>query len=125
MVKTTPVNTRALLLILDTIENNAEVEAKPHSVSKSKEAESKCKTELIDSCTPQKPKHMALVISSAPYVRNMVGHTNHTTLMTVTSSIPTVLLSTGMGEQEDHEEMEMWTSTIQIRENTKGKILPR
>ena len=32
MKKTTPVNTRALLLILEKIENNAEVEAKPPSM---------------------------------------------------------------------------------------------
>ena len=40
------------------------------------------------------------MLKSVPYVRNMVGNTNHTTLMTVVSSIPTVLLSKGMGVQE-------------------------
>jgi hypothetical protein len=36
--KTTPVNTRALLLILEKIESNTEVEAKPPSVIKPKGA---------------------------------------------------------------------------------------
>jgi hypothetical protein len=55
----------------------------------------------------------------------MTGHTNHTILMTVVSSIPTVLLSKGIQVQEAHEEMDMWTHTFQIRENAKGKILLR
>jgi hypothetical protein len=41
--KTTPVNTGALLLILEKIKNNADLEAKPPSVIKSKGAECKCK----------------------------------------------------------------------------------
>jgi hypothetical protein len=35
-----------------------------------------------------------------------------------------VLLSKGMGVQEAHKEMDMWTSTVQIREKAKGQILP-
>ena len=46
--KTTPVNTRALLLILEKIENNAEVEAQPPRVIKPKGAEGKCRMESID-----------------------------------------------------------------------------
>jgi len=56
--KTTPVNTRALLLILERIENNAEVEAKPPSVIKSKGAEGKCKMESINSRIPEKSKQV-------------------------------------------------------------------
>jgi len=63
------------------------------------------------------------VIHSVPYVRNMAGRTNHTTLVTVVSSILMVLLSKGMGAQEAHKEIDIWTSTIQIRENVKGQIL--
>jgi hypothetical protein len=55
----------------------------------------------------------------------MAGHTNHIILMTVVSSIPTVLLSKGMGAQEAHEGMNMLIKTIQIRENAKGQILLR
>jgi len=53
MEKTTPVNTRALLLILEKIENNTEVDTKPPSMTKPKGAEGKHKMELIDSCTPK------------------------------------------------------------------------
>ncbi len=63
------------------------------------------------------------MISSAPYAKNMVVHTNHTTLMNVISSNPTVLLSKGMGAQEAHEETDILIKTVQIRENTKGQIL--
>jgi hypothetical protein len=54
--KMTPVNTRALLLILEKIENNAEVEAKPPTVTKPKGAEGKRKMESINSCIPKKSK---------------------------------------------------------------------
>ena len=57
--------------------------------------------------------------------KNMTGRTTHTTLVTAVSSIPTILLSKGMGAQEAHEETDTQTSTIQIRENAKGKILLR
>jgi hypothetical protein len=65
------------------------------------------------------------VINSVPYVRNMVGHTNHTTLVTVVSSILTALLSKGMGVQEVHKRTDMLIKTIQIREKAKGQILLR
>jgi hypothetical protein len=56
--KTTPINTRALLLILEKIKNNAEVEAKPPGVIKSKGAESEQKMESIDSRIPKKSKQV-------------------------------------------------------------------
>jgi hypothetical protein len=55
----------------------------------------------------------------------MMGHTNHTTFMTVVSSNPMALLSKGMGVQEAHKGPELLIETIQIRENVKGKFLPR
>jgi hypothetical protein len=55
----------------------------------------------------------------------MAVHTNHTTLVTIVSSIPTALLSKGLGAQEANEEMDMLIKTIQIRENAKVKILLR
>jgi hypothetical protein len=101
--KTTPVNTRALLLILEKIKNNVGVEAKPPSTIKPKGAEGKCKMESIDSCIPKKSKQWALVISTVSYARNMEGCTNCTTLLTVVSTILTVLLSKGMGAQVVHK----------------------
>jgi hypothetical protein len=56
MEKTTPVNTRALLLIIEKIENYAELETKPPNAIKPKGAEGKCKMESIDSCIPKKSK---------------------------------------------------------------------
>jgi hypothetical protein len=56
--KMTPVNTRALLLILEKIENIAEGEAKPPSIIKSKGAEGKCKMESIDSHIPKTSKQV-------------------------------------------------------------------
>jgi hypothetical protein len=56
MEKPTPVSTRALLLTLEKIKNNAKVETKPPIVIKPKGAEGKCKMESIDSHIPQKPK---------------------------------------------------------------------
>ena len=56
--KTTPVNTWALLLILEKIENNVEVETKPPSEMKPKGAEGKRKMESIDSRIPKKSKQV-------------------------------------------------------------------
>ena len=52
MEKMTPVNIRALLLILEKLENNEEVEAKLPNMIKSKGAEGKCKMESMDSHIP-------------------------------------------------------------------------
>jgi hypothetical protein len=51
----TPVNTRALLLILGKIENNAEVEAKPPSMIESKGTEVNARWTLS---TPASPKSL-------------------------------------------------------------------
>ena len=56
--KSTPVNTRSLLLILEKIKNNAEVEAKPPNASKPKGAEGTCKMESINSHIPRKSKQV-------------------------------------------------------------------
>eukprot|EP00804_Cyclotella_cryptica_P015307 CCRYP_005411-RB/>CCRYP_005411-RB protein AED:0.38 eAED:1.00 QI:0/0/0/1/0/0/2/0/442 len=53
---TTPVSSRALLLVLENIENNAELNAKPSSTNKATGADHKRKMELIDSRIPKKPK---------------------------------------------------------------------
>jgi len=65
------------------------------------------------------------VIDSVPCVRNMAGHTNGTTLVTVVSTVLAVLLSKAMGAQEAHKETDILIKTVQIRENTKGQIMLR
>jgi hypothetical protein len=55
MENTTPVSTRALLQVLENIENNAELNAKLPSVTKMKGADGKCKMESMDSHIPKKP----------------------------------------------------------------------
>jgi hypothetical protein len=51
--KTTPVNTRSLLLILEKIKNKAELETKPPNAVKPKGSEGKHKMESIDSRIPK------------------------------------------------------------------------
>eukprot|EP00804_Cyclotella_cryptica_P022218 CCRYP_017950-RA/>CCRYP_017950-RA protein AED:0.35 eAED:0.85 QI:0/0/0/1/0/0.5/2/139/459 len=53
---TTPVSTRALLLVLENIENNAELDNKPANTTKAKGADTKRKMESMDSRIPKKPK---------------------------------------------------------------------
>ncbi len=53
---TTPVSTRALLLVLENIENNADLYPKTSNPNKPKGAEGKRKMESIDSRIPKKPK---------------------------------------------------------------------
>ena len=60
MEKMTPVNTRALLLILEKIKNNAEAETKPPIAIKPKGAEVKHKMKSINSCIPKKSKQVGL-----------------------------------------------------------------
>jgi hypothetical protein len=52
----TPVSTRALLLVLENIENNVELDAKPASTTKARGADQKRKMESEDSRIPKKPK---------------------------------------------------------------------
>ena len=56
--KMTPVNTSALLLILEKIKNITEVEAKPPNMIKSKGAEGKHTMESINSHIPKTPKQV-------------------------------------------------------------------
>ncbi len=55
MENTTPVSTRALLLVLENIKNNAELDTKPSSTGKAKGPEGKRKMELMDSRIPKRP----------------------------------------------------------------------
>eukprot|EP00804_Cyclotella_cryptica_P022246 CCRYP_017937-RA/>CCRYP_017937-RA protein AED:0.57 eAED:1.00 QI:0/0/0/1/1/1/2/0/259 len=56
MENTTPVSTRALLLVLENIENNVELNVKPSSTTEAKGVDQKCKMESMDSRIPKKPK---------------------------------------------------------------------
>ena len=57
----TPVSSRALLLVLENIENNAELDYKSQNLNKSKGAEGKCKMESINSQIPKKNQEGGLV----------------------------------------------------------------
>ena len=70
---TTPVSTRALLLMLENIENNANLDYKPTNPNKPKGAGGKCKMESIDSQIPKKPRRWARLTSIVSYARNMGG----------------------------------------------------
>ncbi len=56
MENTTLVSTRALLLILKNLDNNAKLDHKTSNATKAKRTEGKCMMELINSCIPKKPK---------------------------------------------------------------------
>ncbi len=56
MENTTPVSTRALLLVLDNIKNTAEADYNAQNPTRTKGADGKCKMESIDSRIPKKPK---------------------------------------------------------------------
>ena len=78
--KTTPVNTRALLLILEKIENNAELEAKPPTAAKPKGAEGKRKMESIDSPIPKKSKRVGFSKKHCALCKKHGGpHKSHNT----------------------------------------------
>lgn len=78
--KTTPVNTRALLFILEKIENNAELEAKPPSAIKPKGAEGKRKMESIDSHIPKKAKQVGFSEKHCALCKKHGGsHKSHNT----------------------------------------------
>ena len=56
MEKSTPVSTRALLMVLENIESNVKLDNKPPSKDKAKGADSKRKAESNDSRNPKKAK---------------------------------------------------------------------
>ncbi len=58
---TTPVSTRALLLVLENIKNKAELDYKSQNPNKLKGAEGKCKMESISSRIPKKPKKVGWI----------------------------------------------------------------
>ena len=56
MNNSTPVSTRYLLLVLENIKSNIELNDKPPSKDRAKGADSKCKTDSVDTRTPKKAK---------------------------------------------------------------------
>ena len=56
MENSTPVSTRALLMVLENIESNVELDDKPPSKDKAKGADSKRKADSNDSDNPKKAK---------------------------------------------------------------------
>jgi hypothetical protein len=83
---TTPVVTRALLLVLENIKNNAKLNAKPPSMIKTKGADGKCKIESIDArilknAFSRNPRRRSGLRNTACYARSMVGRTKDATHM--------------------------------------------
>ena len=56
MENSTPVSSRALLMVLENIESNVKLDDKPPSKDKAKGADSKRKAESNDSCNPKNAK---------------------------------------------------------------------
>ena len=76
----TPVSTRALLLVLENIENYVELDAKPASMTKAKGAEQKHKMESEDSHIPKKPKKVGWTEKHCMLCKKHGGaHKTHTT----------------------------------------------
>ena len=76
----TPISTRALLLVLENMENNVELDAKPASTTKAKRAEQKHKMELEYSRIPKKPKKVGWTEKHCVLCKKHVGrHKNHNT----------------------------------------------
>jgi hypothetical protein len=99
MENTTPVSTRALLLILKNIENNTELDTKLPSTMKSKEADGKHKMELMDSHIPKKPKRVGWTDKHCMLCNKHGGlHKTHNT-HDCHQLTRMVLLSKGMGTQ--------------------------
>ncbi len=79
MENSTPVSTRALLMVLENIKSNVKLNDKPSSKDKEKGADTKRKAESNDSCNPNNAKKgwTERTVLSA---RNMGAHTPCTTL---------------------------------------------
>eukprot|EP00804_Cyclotella_cryptica_P022128 CCRYP_011604-RA/>CCRYP_011604-RA protein AED:0.46 eAED:1.00 QI:0/0/0/1/1/1/2/0/154 len=98
---TTPVSTRALLLVLENIKNNAELDAKPSSTTKAKQADQKRKMESMDSRIPNKPKKVGWTDKHCVLCKKHGGpHKSHNTVTAVVIT-KTVLRSRRMGAQPE------------------------
>jgi hypothetical protein len=107
MKNTTLVSTRALLLVIKNIENNAKRDAMPPNVIKLKGADGKCKMESMDSPIQRNPRSWAGPRNTVWSARSMVGQTR------VTLRAKTVLLSRRTGMQVSLS-LRKWGATVQI-----------
>eukprot|EP00804_Cyclotella_cryptica_P016268 CCRYP_005734-RA/>CCRYP_005734-RA protein AED:0.39 eAED:0.81 QI:0/0/0/1/1/1/3/0/283 len=98
---TTPVSTRALLLVLENIENNAELDNKPANTTKAKRASQ------LTPASPRSPRRWAGPKSTVCYARNMGGRTKVTIRVTAVAITRTVLLSRRMGAQPGSKERKL------------------
>eukprot|EP00804_Cyclotella_cryptica_P019640 CCRYP_013978-RA/>CCRYP_013978-RA protein AED:0.50 eAED:0.92 QI:0/0/0/0.5/1/1/2/0/367 len=96
---TTPVSTRALLLVLENIENNAELDNKHASTTKAKGADQKWKMESMDSRIPKKPKKVGWTKKHCVLCKKHGGRTKVTIRVTADVITKTVLRSRRMGAQ--------------------------
>ena len=78
MENSTPVSTRALLMVLENIESNVELDDRPFSKDKAKGTDSKRKTESKIHAPPRRPRR-AGQRSTVLSARNMGARTLHTT----------------------------------------------
>ena len=78
MENSTPVSTRALLMVLENIESNVELNDKPPSKDKAKGADSKRKAKSMIHATPRRPRRAGRR-SIALSARNMGARTLRTT----------------------------------------------
>jgi len=70
---TTPISARALLLVLENIENNVELDTKPSGMIKAKGAEQKRMMESMESAFTRRPRKRAGLRSTACCARSMGG----------------------------------------------------
>eukprot|EP00804_Cyclotella_cryptica_P022170 CCRYP_011629-RA/>CCRYP_011629-RA protein AED:0.39 eAED:0.94 QI:0/0/0/1/1/1/2/0/386 len=113
---TTPVSTRALLLVLENIENNVELDNKPANTAKAKGADMKRKMESMDSRVPKKPKKVGWTEKHCVLCKKHGGRTRVTIRVTAVAITKTVLLSKRMGAQ---------VSPVQKKGNRRARTLPR
>ena len=93
-----PVSTGALLLVLENIENNAELNAKPSSVNKANGPKESTRWSQWTPTFLRSPRKWAGLRNTACYAKSMEGCTRVTTHVTAVV-LMTVLQSKGMGVQ--------------------------
>jgi hypothetical protein len=98
----TPVSTRALLLVLENIENNVELDATPASTTKAKGAEQERKMESEDSRISKKPKKVGWTEKHCILCKKHGVRMRLATLVTAAITTRTVLLLRKMGVQASH-----------------------
>ena len=96
---TTPVSTRALLLMVENIDNNANLDYKPTNPNKPKGAEGKCKMESINSRIPKKHKKVGWTNKHCVLCKKHGGRSRAITCATAVTSTKTECQSRIVGAQ--------------------------